>query len=68
MKTSDLIKQLQDEIKEFGDSYILSFKLMDENGVTERYKYSPTRRDSDGERRKMSWKEFEQYVKEQKSR
>jgi adenylylsulfate kinase-like enzyme len=68
MKLSDLIKELQADLKESGDVYILESKVVDENQYTGHSMYSPTRKKKNGDKAKMSSKEFEVWVKAQKNK
>lgn len=65
MKKSELIQRLQKEVSDHGDHFILNVKITDEHGTSETYKLSLTRRDKHGSRCKMSFKEFEAWVREQ---
>lgn len=68
MKKSDIVKELQKDIDQYGDQYVLSFRITDEFHTEERAMLSPTRKDAFGTKRKMSIKEFVAYVKEEKAK
>lgn len=67
MKKSELVKELQKEIKQFGDEYLMHVKITGENETIERRMLSQ-RRDESGQRKNMSVKEFLAWVKDQKSK
>jgi hypothetical protein len=58
MKKSDLVKELRQQIAEDGDMYLLRYEVTDEFSTDARYMLSPHRRNKNGERCKMNWKEF----------
>lgn len=68
MKLSDLIKELQEDLKESGDVYIYESKVIDENQHTGHSMYSLHRKTRNGNKAKMTFKEFTAWVKEQREK
>lgn len=68
MKLSELIKELIDDLARDGDVYIYESKITDENQHVGHSMYSPTRKKKNGQKAKMTMKEFSKWVKEQKSK
>lgn len=66
MKKSELIAELQKDIERFGDEYIRSWKIVGENETTESYMISK-RKDEFGRSKRMTSKEFADYVKKMKA-
>jgi hypothetical protein len=68
MKLSELIKELQDDLKASGDVYIYESKIVDENQHTGHKMISLHRRDKNGNKAKMTFKEFEDWVKNERAK
>lgn len=66
MKLSELIQELVDDLARDGDVYIFKSEITTENETTAHNMWSRTRKKENGERCKMSFKEFQEWVKEQK--
>lgn len=62
MKKSELIKELQQDILKTGDCELLEYKIVDAHEGKSGHKYSPTRKNKKGQRRKMSIKEFRAHI------
>lgn len=67
MKLSDLIKELQDDLDRDGDLYIYESKVVDENQSTGHAMLSKTRKDKNGHKAKMTFKEFQAWVKRKRN-
>lgn len=63
MKMSDVIKELEADIKKFGDTYVLGYSYSNENHASSSYMTSPTRTKRDGTKAKMNLKEFRSWIK-----
>ena len=68
MKVSDIIKDLQEGIRDNGDTYVRSFSISTEDETYGRSMRSPTRKNKDGDRLIMTHKEFSEWVKTQKDK
>jgi hypothetical protein len=63
MQKSQLIKRLSKEIEKYGDSNLLSVKIVELEGGWESYLTSPTR-EKDGYSVRMNYKELKKYCEE----
>lgn len=68
MKRSELIKIIENDIKESGDLYIREVKIVDEAHGSQTRMYSPTRRNSKGERMYMNHKELIEYANSERQK
>lgn len=68
MKKSELIKILQDEISISGDHTLLEYKIVDAGGGRSGYLYSSIRKNKDGRKSKMNYKEYRDYLLDERSK
>jgi hypothetical protein len=68
MKKSDLVERLQKEIDAFGDHDLLSYRIEDAGGSLSGYLYSPTRKMKNGRRAKMNFKEYRDFLLDERAR
>ena len=61
MYKSDLVKKLQKDIRNHGDTLLQKFSISDEYFVDSTTKLSPHRVDKKGKRKPMNHKEFIEY-------
>lgn len=66
MKISDVIDELKNSIEISGDLYVRSFEIETEEEVFGRKMLSNTRKTKSGQRAKMTWEEFMEYVRRSK--
>ena len=64
VKLSDVVKEIEDRIKEDGDLYVRCYEISDERMTSSYWVNSETRKNKNGTKAKMSIAEFRKYVKD----
>jgi hypothetical protein len=68
MLKSELVKILQKEVEELGDHTLLEYKIVDAGGGRSGNLYSPTRMIHEGRKAKMSFREYRDFLLDERIR